>query len=240
MNALREKLNAVISKYHDSVAAADNAKETLSRAQAFVSGLEAQASAFGAVDKKIAASRAASIEKAISAGEAPTIEISPELAAELAKKLDAENHLTAARQAVSVLQEKCDAFNQAAARSDLEREWAAAEVLSSESTGMAEAFAADFKDLRRRYFVLQAMTTQRVPIDPTTLPANLPSSLISPTTHIDFSDEVSKVVQLGAVIGSYEVNSREQQIRNESARAVEDFFDRLKNDASATIEDSLL
>lgn len=240
MSDARAKLAAALTKYQDAVAAAGKAKETLEKASSFVADLESQVEKFKALDNKIAAERAASIERALSAGEAPSLKASPELSAELIRKHDAENNLSAARQAVDVLEEKSKAADAAAKRTELEKEWAAAEVLASEAEELATAFAAEFEDLRRRYFVLQSMTEQRVRTDPSTLPASLPGSLIPSTTHIDFHRDVTTIMQLSSVIGSYEVNSKEQQVRDRSARTVKNFFARLQTDASAMIEDSPL
>ncbi|MBB4199198.1 hypothetical protein CCR94_01990 [Rhodoblastus sphagnicola] len=240
MSAAREKLATAISNYHDAVAAADKAKETLEKATAFVADLERQVGNFKALDKEIAASRAASIERALTAGETPSLEASPELSAELVKKHDAENRLSSARQAVGVLEEKFTAADAAAKRADLQKERSAAEVLASEAETLAASFSKDFEDLRRRYFILQTMTAQRIRIDPQTLPADMPSYLIRPDAHIDFAPDVSKVVGLASALGAYDSNSPEQIVRDGSARAAEEFFAALKGNASATIEDYLL
>jgi exonuclease VII small subunit len=240
MTGAREKLATAISNYDNAVAAAGNAKETLEKARDFVADLESQVESFKALDKEIAASRAAGIECALRAGETPTLEASPELVAELVKKQDAEKHLAAARQAVSVFEERLTTINQTVDRLGFEKERAAGEVLASEAEEMATAFASEFEALRSRYFVLHAITSQRVLVHPEAYPVGTPRHMIVPTAPVGFSREVARVVELASVIGAYQTNSHEQQVRDRSARAVDDFFSRLKSSASATIADSLL
>lgn len=238
--AAREKLQAAIDAYNIGVADVQKAVETLDRAKAFLADLHANVAAFKNLDDQIATSRAANIETALAAGETPTLDASPELVAAAATRADAENKLASARAAVVSLEKKLSDLNERVARLDLEREWAAEEVFAAEAHGAALAFKDKLNDVRRDYYRLLAMVSQRVRLDPKTLPkAAYPGQHVPAWRPVNVSLDVSKAIGEVGVLGNHEERYG-LAMRNEAANAVNGLFSLLQYTADATIEDGSL
>ena len=102
---------------------ATTSAEAVLRARAFVASLEFKTKAFANLDAKVAAERAASMKAAMARGEAPKFDISPELAAAAAEKMEIENQILAARAGLNELQREAEeaAERLAAARVEVGR-----------------------------------------------------------------------------------------------------------------------
>ena len=105
----REALLTAIESRNDARERVAVASATLERAGAFVAQLEANLAQFDSVDARIAASRADAFKRALTEDEAmPALSLSAELSAASAKKLDAQNQLSGARQAYAALSAEYD------------------------------------------------------------------------------------------------------------------------------------
>lgn len=235
----REKLQAAIDAYNAGVADAQKAVEALNRAKAFLGELEASVAEFKNLDDEIAASRAENIERAMVAGETPTLDASPDLVAAAAKRADAENKLASAEGAIVSIEKKLADLNEKVARLDLEREWAAEAVLAAEAHSAAIAFHDDLAELRRKYYWIFAATSQRVRLDPKTLPkAIYPGQHVPAWRPVNVSIEVSRAIN-ESVLGNHE-ERHGLAMRNGASNAVSGLFTLLKYNADATLEDSKL
>lgn len=238
--AEREKLRAAIDAYNIGVEDVEKAVETLGRAKAFLNELVANVAEFKNLDDQIATSRAANIETALAAGETPTLDASPELVAAAAKKVDAENKLASAKGAICAIEKKLADLNEKVDRLDLEREWVAEAVFAAEAHGAAVAFIEKLTDVRRDYYRLLAMVSQRVRLDPKTLPkAAYPGQHVPAWRPVNVSLDVSKAIGEVGVLGNYE-ERHGQATRNEITIAVNGLFSLLQYTADATIEDGSL
>jgi hypothetical protein len=102
-NGLRQILKENIEKHRVASARAADAAETAAKAVEFVKATETAIGAFHGIDEKVAGERALAIRVAISEGKQPRFELSESLAGAVSAKLQAENHLTAARKAAADL-----------------------------------------------------------------------------------------------------------------------------------------
>ncbi len=81
----------------------DEASAAVDGARAFVRDLAAKVEAFATIDERIAAERTAAVKAALARGGVPSFAPSPELAAAVAAKAEAENQCLAARSALEEL-----------------------------------------------------------------------------------------------------------------------------------------
>jgi hypothetical protein len=234
MTPEREALAAAIAAHGEAIGAADKARETLDRAQAFVDDLEAQVAQFGDLDVRIASSRAESIKRAMATGATPTLEPSEELTAALLEKAEAEHKLSAARQALEALRGELDTANAAVKRAGLVKEWAAEKVLATELDGAAESFVARLSELRRDFYMLQFSMRQMVHRDPD---APKPAVIAGDLRPVVVSPAVVAAVREN-VLGDSEARGG-MRVRDEVASHVRDYFTALKSDAGAVFGDGL-
>jgi hypothetical protein len=100
---VRGVLRSAIEAHKDAAEATAGALKNLDGAKSFVRSLEARVQSFADLDARISKERAVAIKAALAAGERPSMDLSPELAASNAEKVEAENQLSAARQAAASL-----------------------------------------------------------------------------------------------------------------------------------------
>ena len=240
MKNAREKLQAVIDAHQQAVEDVRKTGETLGRAQAFLADLVGNVAEFKTLDDDIAASRAAEIDRAMAAGETPTLEARPELISAAAKKVDAENKLSGARSAVAAIEKKLADLNKLVIRLDLEKEWAAEAVLGAEAQDAATAFLANLAAMRREFYRLLAVRGQWVRLDPETKPApSYPGQHVPTGRLAEISEDVKAALDEFGILGRHEERNGLGE-RDRIANAVAYQFKQLQIDASATIEDALL
>jgi hypothetical protein len=95
----RESLAAAIAERAAAEEAVRLAQESLEGADRLVDDLTAAVEAFAGVGERIAAERSAAVKAAVAAGTRPVFDPSPELADAMTRKAEADNQLSAVRQA---------------------------------------------------------------------------------------------------------------------------------------------
>lgn len=139
---LRAELKQLIERRDAALALRDKAADTNERAVVFISALEANLDDFEDIDARVARERAAAFRAALECNAQPALDVSPELAALSARRMDVQNQLAAARLAQETLAQEL-----AEARATLDRlqadvEHAARNVVGHLANTMARDLAA--------------------------------------------------------------------------------------------------
>jgi hypothetical protein len=103
MSALREELRAAIYAAFIADSTLRAAEAMADRAREFVRNIERSIEGFADVDARISSERADDIKAAFAEGREPSFDLSLELTKAIASRAEAENRLSAARQAAATL-----------------------------------------------------------------------------------------------------------------------------------------
>lgn len=230
MTSPREALRAAIEAHDAALAAAKSAEATLARAAAYHNELTNKLAEFADVDARVASERADAIRAAMANGTAPVFEVSAELSAALAKKLDAENRLEAAKQAVSALHAEHDAAQQHAERVGIALEWAAERVMLSAADALAAEYAATLSKARELYLAMWGMSVAPIRRPPEEITRLSPA----PTRSLRVSPDVAAAVNAAEIIIETS-NTRRDLYRKQMRAAVAGWLAELKSDPAAEL-----